>query len=284
MAFKGGTSLSKVYRVIDRFSEDVDITLDYRYFDINEDLNNLNELSGNQLRKLSDKLTKKVVIYVKEVILPYLQSQLLNLPENQNFSIDFYEESNEIYFSYPTLTSSDGYTLEYVLIELGGRNVVNPNETAHIAPYVADLIPELDFPCGDVIVLSGQRTFWEKVTLAHYECNRNTLRENADRLSRHWYDLVMLSRHQVGKNAINNRDLLHEVIEHKKIFFNSGYANYDSCLNGNIKLLPTDDSLKQLKHDYNNMLASNLMYQTPPSFEKIVEEIKELEQSVNSIM
>ncbi len=213
MAFKGGTSLSKVYQVIDRFSEDVDITLDYRYFD--ENIDNLDELSNRQRKILSDKLSEKVKRYANDTLLPYFQSAISELPNAKNFSLKIDDSGEKIHFYYPSIypsiATSDEYILDYVLVELGGRNVVDPHQTAIIKPYIAEIVPELLYPSGNITVLCAERTFWEKITLAHYECNRKAFRENAHRLSRHWYDLFMLSRHDVGKSALENRALLGRV-------------------------------------------------------------------------
>jgi hypothetical protein len=53
----------------------------------------------------------------------------------------------------------------------------------------------------------------------------------------------MLSKHQLGQSAINNRALFENVVEHKKVFYNARYANYDDCLAGSLKLLPDDKTI-----------------------------------------
>jgi hypothetical protein len=105
-----------------------------------------------------------------------------------------------------------------VLIELGGRNVIDPNETHTVSPYIAELTEGLVYPNGEVVVLSPERTFWEKATLIHVECNRGELRASAERLSRHWYDLVMLAKHPAGRSAIENRQIFRIIlIYYKKV-------------------------------------------------------------------
>ena len=176
---------------------------------------------------------------------------------------------------------TDEYIRSQVLIELGGRNVIDPNETHTVSPYIAELTEGLVYPSCDVVVLSPERTFWEKATLIHVECNRGKLRASAERLSRHWYDLVMLAKHSAGQSAIENRELFEEVVRHKKVFFYTSYANYDACLAGRLKLLPETDSLKSLREDYEKMVGAGMMYSTPPSFDEIVELIRNLENRVN---
>ncbi|MEQ1966701.1 nucleotidyl transferase AbiEii/AbiGii toxin family protein [Xenorhabdus nematophila] len=281
MAFKGGTSLSKVFNVINRFSEDIDITLDYRYL-----LNGIDPLSGsyskNQIKKLSEHLKQRVHQYANEMIVPHIQSELNDLSFSELHSIRIDESGEKIWVSYPSVTEeSDEYLKSEVLIELGGRNVIDPNELHIIRPYLSDLVPELEFPSGQVVVLSPERTFWEKATLIHVECRRG-LKENADRLSRHWYDLVMLSQHEIGHRAIADRELLEDVIRHKSVFFNASYAGYEECLVGRLSLLPNNEVLSALKADYQNMISAEMIYGIAPSFDELIEAIKQIQYRINS--
>ncbi len=188
----------------------------------------------------------------------------------------------KFWVSYPSVTEeSDEYLKSEVLIELGGRNVIDPNELHIIRPYLSDLVPELEFPSGQVVVLSPERTFWEKATLIHVECRRG-LKENADRLSRHWYDLVMLSQHEIGHRAIADRELLEDVIRHKSVFFNASYAGYEECLVGRLSLLPNNEVLSALKADYQNMISAEMIYGIAPSFDELIEAIKQIQYRINS--
>ncbi|MDX7985809.1 nucleotidyl transferase AbiEii/AbiGii toxin family protein [Xenorhabdus sp. 12] len=281
MAFKGGTSLSKVFDVINRFSEDIDITLDYRYL-----LNGIDPLSDNasksKLRKVSEQLKQHVQQYANEIIVPHIQSQLNELPSSELHSIRIDESGEKIWVSYPSVTEeSDEYLKSEVLIELGGRNVVDPNECHIIRPYLSDLVPELEFPSGQVVVLSPERTFWEKATLIHVECRRG-IRENADRLSRHWYDLVMLAQHEIGHRAMSDRQLLNDVIRHKSAFFNASYAGYEECLAGRLLLLPSNEVLPALKADYQSMISAEMIYGIAPSFDELFEAIKQIQYRINA--
>ena len=282
MAFKGGTSLSKVYGVIDRFSEDVDITLDYRAFD--EGFDPFAEgVSRTKTKQFSDRLKSYVLAYATEVVVPYLESELAKLPTAEQHTVELDDGGEKIWVTYPSVVEgTDEYIRSQVLIELGGRNVIDPNETHIVSPYIAELTQGLVYPSSEVVVLSPERTFWEKATLIHVECNRGKLRESAERLSRHWYDLVMLSAHPAGQSAVENRELFEEVVRHKKVFFHTGYANYDACLDGRLKLLPETDTLESLRADYEKMVGAGMMYSTPPSFGEIIDSIRYLERRVNS--
>jgi len=281
MAFKGGTSLSKIYSVIDRFSEDIDITLDYQKF--NDAFNPFAEdASKNAIKKFSERLKGYVQHYTNNVVHPYIASQLQLLSTHEDYYIEISDNGEKIWVHYPSaIENADEYLKSSILIELGGRNVINPNEQHAVSPYIAELVAGLVLPSGQVIVLSPQRTFWEKATLIHVECNRNKLKATANRLSRHWYDLVMLAQHPLGEAAINNRELLENVVRHKQVFFNVSYANYDVCLANEFRLIPDDDLIIELKRDYQNMLNAGMMYGEPPSFDEIMAKIHKIEKMIN---
>ncbi|WP_275347022.1 nucleotidyl transferase AbiEii/AbiGii toxin family protein [Xenorhabdus bovienii] len=117
--------------------------------------------------------------------------------------------------------------------------------------------------------------------MIHVECHRG-VRESANRLSRHWYDLVMLFQHDIGKKAIRNRELLEDVIKLKSVFFNARYANYEECLDKRLLLLPHDKGLTALRADYQDMLSSEMIYGLPLTFEEIVGSIQQIERQINS--
>lgn len=283
MAFKGGTSLSKVYGAIDRFSEDVDITLDYRCFE--EDFDPFADgISNSKIKKFSERLKGYVKEYANNNVMPFLRAELDKLPTAQHHVIEADESGEKVWVSFPSVTEEiDDYLKSQILIELGGRNVIDPNEQHTISPYVAALTADVDYPTSEVVVLSPERTFWEKATLIHIECSRGQLKENAERLSRHWYDLVMLSQHAYGQAAVRNRELLKDVVRHKKVFFKAAYANYDACLESQLQLLPQDETLDGLRADYEKMIDAGMMYKTAPTFDEIVESTQQLQRAINTL-
>ena len=284
MAFKGGTSLSKIYGAINRFSEDVDVSIDYRAF--GEDFDPFaTDVSKNAIRLFSDRLKGYVCQYVNDVIVPYINTRLEAMPRPEEYEIEISEDGEKIWVNYPSAfksESGDAYLESSVLIELGGRNVIDPNERHTVTPYILESVTDLDLPSGKVTVLSPERTFWEKVTLIHVECNRKRLRENMNSLSRHWYDLQMLATHDVGRAAINNRALLEEVIRHKNVFFNYSYANYEACLSNEVRLVPNEDVIAKLRTDYEKMLETGMIYGEPLPFDVIIAGIREIEREVNA--
>ena len=280
MAFKGGTSLSKVFNLIHRFSEDCDITIDYRFFNQTLELENT---SRSQLKKISEHLKQQLKTYVSETILPYLQKHITNDLPDDAYEIQLSEDGEQLHFYYPIVAkSSSGYIRDHVLIEFGIRNSTEPCEKHPITPYLAkEINNNIELPQPIINTLSPLRTFWEKVTLIHVECNRDRFVKSPERLSRHWYDLFMLNNSWVGPMAISHSDIFESVIEYKKAFYNASYACYDDCLNRKFKLIPSPESLKNLSSDYSHMINANMFYQEPPSFDEIIASLKKLETKLN---
>lgn len=281
MAFKGGTSLSKVFGAIARFSEDVDITLDYRGLDGSFDPF-AEGVSRNRLKKFSEDLKSFVRDHAHSVVVPHFQKLLAAEFDVEAFRLEVSDDGEQLRVHYQTVLEAPGdYVGNSVLIEFGGRNITEPNEEHEVRSDIADHIAELEFPRSTVSVLSPARTFWEKATLMHVECQRDEFRVTAERLSRHWYDLAMLADLEHGQAAVADRALLADVVKHKKIFYNAGYANYDACVLGQIRLIPQDAALAALRDDFQRMIGAGMFIGEPPAFDAIVDRLRALETTIN---
>jgi len=278
MAFKGGTSLSKCFGLIDRFSEDVDVTIDFREFFPNLDLS---KESKNALKTKRERIKDEVNKYVVNTVIPRLQ---------QSFSTEFndtlrykFEDGEKLYIYYPTVFEPkvDDYVKNNVLIEFGGSNKTEPNEEQIVKPYLD--LEGIILPIAKVLVYSPLRTFWEKVTLIHVECHRGRLTEAPDRLSRHWYDLAKLSKSWLRSDALRDKALLNDVLQVKKAFFNASYANYDKCDNNEFCLIPKDDEIDKLKTDYLNMIEAGMFLNEPEEFHVVIEELGLLQGLLNRV-
>lgn len=278
MAFKGGTSLSKVFNAIYRFSEDIDITISYCSLEGTDPF----ALSKSQQRKLSDRLKEGVDRHVREKIVPYLSTALSTAFAEPGASVERVDEET-VKIVYPAVAGDAGsYMPDSVKIEFGGRNSTEPQEKHTVTPYMAGQVPTLEFPVAAARVLAPARTFWEKATLIHVECGRGDATPSVERKSRHWYDLAMLADGPIGKDAIGQRALLEDVVKHKKVFFSSGGANYDACLSNRLRLVPDGALLDALRLDYRAMRKAGMFYREPPSFDDILERLRQLEATVNA--
>ena len=281
MAFKGGSSLSKVYRIIDRFSEDVDITLDYRAFDDGFDPF-APGVSRSGIKRFSHRLRTYVKTYIRDVVVNALTAASEDLATASGHAIQIVDDGETVRVAYPSaVEKSTGCLRSEILLEFGGRNVIEPNMQHTIVPDIAALVPDLDYPTASVTVLSASRTFWEKATLIHVECHRRRLADRPDRLSRHWFDMACLASHDVGRAALVDRVLLEDVVRLKKIFFNASYAHYDRCLDGRLRLVPDDDQLPGLRADYDAMRTAGIVGDGAPDFESLVERIRDVETRAN---
>ena len=280
MVFKGGTSLSKAFSIIHRFSEDVDITLDHRDFPEAPDPFAVG-LSKTQVKKIGGQLTEQAGRHVRNVLYPALSESFRQVTAGKG-QPQLTVDCQEIDLIYPSaLGGGQGYIEDKIKIEFGGRNAVEPNVASEIIPYLAEHVPTLNFPTSSVEVLAPERTFWEKATLIHVECHRpGGLRR--DRISRHWYDLAMLAKSDVGERALANVDLLADVLKYKNKFFNSSYANYDACLDGGFLLVPIGDSLVKLEADYKAMIEARMFEETPRPFEEILAVLSVVESKINT--
>lgn len=281
MAFKGGTSLSKVYNAISRFSEDVDITIAYDALDDSIDPFDP-RTSGKARSRYSDTLKAKVAAHVTDVVAPHMRTALADELGLKPDAVELDDGNPEnIFIHYPSAFDEPGdYLTNRVKVEFGGRNAILPNEAHTIHPYVEEHAQSLAFPEARVQVLAAERTFWEKATLIHVACGR-PLRQDSTRQSRHWYDLDRLSQSDIGASALADRELLAHVVKVKKVFFNSSTADYDACLNGGLRLIPTGDSLAALERDYSDMCDAGMILGDPLNFRDIIVRLGSLADTVN---
>ena len=285
-AFKGGTSLSKIWNVISRFSEDIDVTIDYRSFDIGFD-HTKDPVSSNRRTQISEELRERVKQYTKSTVMPWLNNQLYEELQSNGYKLTCSEDGEKIMLDYPSaISEKNDYIRDSVLLEFGGRNTLEPNDKHKVTTYLSQAknIQGIDFPeANDIVTIDVLRTFWEKVTLIHERCGKPPQNVKAVRLSRHWYDLHML----VGGNcidinaALKDDAVLREVVALKNVFFYSGSAKYASCLEGNMILTPDDDLLGRIAEDYDEMRNMNLVVGKPPSFDEILKSIGLIQKTVN---
>ncbi len=292
LVFKGGTSLSKGFDIIQRFSEDIDITLKtslleshFGTFDFDDPLTQWNESwSRNKLKKSLEKLRALGQTYVDEVMLPYLQNKLENLTSLGVTIRSEGEMTLNVY--YPKVLNDKEYGGEYihpiVKIEVGVRSTPEPNITQSIQSFIEEVKGEAE-PVT-VTILRPDRTFWEKVTILHAENSRNEPERihKRNRMSRHLYDIVKLFESDFGKEALSSRDLLETVVKHKAVFFKDNKARYDEATPDLLRLVPKGEMLKRFKDDYEDM-AKVMFSQEPPEFEKIMETLEEIEAIIRKL-
>ena len=284
LIFKGGTSLSKVFKVIDRFSEDVDLSLSRRDLGFADDRDPEQAgISKSEGKRRLDALVEECRRTVKEKLLPELRRDFATVLGSSGWSVELDDaDPQTIIFAYPQsdITGALKYVRPAIRLEMGARSDDWPAVDAEITPYAAESFPKMfTHATCRVRTLSAERTFWEKATLLHAECHRPTAKNSADRHSRHYYDLYCLSRHDLGRQALKRDDLLERVVKHKSFFFASAWANYESAKPGTLRLVPNAERLTALGKDYDDMQA--MMFGESPKWADIVRALKQLEDRIN---
>ncbi len=291
LVFKGGTSLSKAFNAIRRFSEDIDLSFDRADLGYTGNRDPEKEgLSRKKVGQLIDDLVRDVELHIAEKLLPALRASIvrqLGEPTNGEWSLEIDgADAQTVNFHYPTALAAAEYeSMRYITprvkLEFGARGDPWPTEERVIRPYAADDYPNFfENPDSTVVVLSARRTFWEKATALHAEAHRPAESSTPQYFSRHYYDLAMLLDTDEGKAAATDFELLEQVAKHKAIFFRSGWASYDTARPGSLRLLPNEARLKDLRADYRAM-APMMFDESPPSFDDILAKVAALQETIN---
>lgn len=292
LVFKGGTSLSKAFDAIRRFSEDIDLSFDRAELGYTGDRDPEKEgISKKQAARLIGDLVGDVERHIAEKLLPALRTAIveqLGKPANGEWALEIDAgDAQTVNFHYPTalpITDYEGmaYITPRVKFEFGARGDPWPTEERVIRPYAADDYPDFfEHPDTSVTVLSARRTFWEKATALHAEAHRPAGSPTPQYFSRHYYDLAMLLDTDEGRAAAPDFALLAQVAKHKATFFRSGWASYDTAQPGTLRLMPNVARVKDLRGDYRAM-APMMFDETPPSFDDILGKIAMLQETINS--
>jgi len=283
LVFKGGTSLSKVFRVIERFSEDIDLSLSPGFVGLTDVAS---DISRNQANKWMEQAEAACSVVVREQLMRELErtvSDVLGARAEPylDFEIDATTESPVILFRYPT-TQQSGY--EYlrrsVKLEFGSLTDQQPADHHPVRPWLADDQPSLfsDWDC-QVISLEVERTFWEKATILHAESNRPDDRPTPARFSRHYADVAALAKHPLGAQAVAMHDLRVRVVEWKSKFFASTWARYDLARPGTFGILPQPARVAALQADHRAM--RDMYLGDSPEFSAIIAVLEELDHEIN---
>lgn len=285
LTFKGGTSLSKVYKIIDRFSEDIDLTCNIREIvpDLLRDGNPI-PASASQAKKITDQVRDRLPNWIETEVLPILLSALQRDGLQANLSFDG-NENEKLILKYDSIKRGTGYATSTIQLEFGGRATGEPHHRHEITCDMAQAINQIAFPTARPLVMAAERTFWEKATAAHVYCKQGRLR--GDRYSRHWYDLAAMTKSGHAQAAINDLELARAVAEHKSMFFAQkdvakNPIDYKAAVNSEIQIIPEGNALEELKKDYAAMLADGLLSTDQPNFDEVIFTCTELQNQINS--
>lgn len=283
LVFKGGTSLSKVYGAIRRFSEDVDLTYDIRA--IAPDLVKTSESNPvpqtrSQGKKWSDQVRERLPVWVKQQALAVINQRL----ENDNLTAKAEADGDKIFVRYAPLETGNGYVSPAIMLEFGARSTGEPSELHDVVCDAAQYLETLEFPTARPKTMKAERTFWEKATAIHVFCVQGKLR--GERFARHWYDLVRLDDAGIADAALKDRKLAETVAEHKTWFFSEKdragtTIDYHKVVNGALKLVPEGETRAVLERDYQHMVEDGLLLDEPETFGALMQRCADIESRAN---
>ena len=292
--FKGGTSLSKSYNIIERFSEDIDLTIarDAPYLrDGDSPLDD--EISNKERGRRTVSLKSNAQKFVHDHVAPRLRQAIEDaLESRKGWKLEPDPDDKDqqtLLFVYPP---TSGYGLNYgddyggradtdyikprIKLEFGARGDPEPSEVLPISPYIAEEFPDL-MPSAQVEVptLAAERTFFEKVTILHALAHNGRLRPA---MSRHYYDTFMLARAGIAKRAAEDPALLASVVRNKSLMFPDNKASYETADLAGLTLLPRDEDVSELRKDY---AAMEVMFaDARPKFDELVEGLADLQRQL----
>jgi hypothetical protein len=283
LTFKGGTSLSKVYRIIDRFSEDIDLTYDIRAL-IPDLLREGDPIpaSASQEKRISSAVRARLPEWIEKTVQPLFQEAVKGSGVPVAIHIGG-KDRDKLILSYLPVRAGTGYAAPNIQLEFGARATGEPHQIRPVSCDMAPLIVGVDFPTAQPLVMAPERTFWEKATAAHVYCLQGRLR--GERYSRHWYDLAALARTEFLESAINDHALAMQVARHKSMFFAEKDAaghwiDYHQAVSGSLQLIPQGASLAALENDYAAMLEDGLLALHQPNFTELVESCRAIQDRV----
>lgn len=291
LLFKGGTSLSKGFGLIKRFSEDIDVTV-FRD-DIGEPatIEELDALSGKKRKARLDAIKDACKAYIngplRAELTMILQDRLratgVNAGAARVEADDTDPDGQTLLIWYPAATPRSDYVRAAIKLESGAKSALDPNSEVPVKPYVDDDLPALDLTVPAVRTVDPERTFWDKVVILHglrrWFDKRGELRGGGQRVSRHYYDLHQLAAAPVGAAAIAEQTLGADCVAHARMFFNRPDFDLASAVPGSFALAPHNAMIAQLRVDYRAM--QGMIFGDPPDFEAVLDSISSLEARLN---
>ena len=276
LVFKGGTSLSKVWKVIRRFSEDIDLAIDPSIWGFEGDLT----------KKQIKRLRKTSSIFVRDELCRSLQKAVSETGMEQWLQVESdpdgegdgtYPEPRVIHISYKSLFDEDlPYLNSEVKLEIGARSLLEPMAKAAVTSILEDTLPT-STTIKQVMIPTAlaEKTFLEKAFLLHELFSAQSSRE-ANRKSRHLYDLAQIMNTDIASRAIADDDLWNTIHHHRELFTSMSGVDYTPDIRKRIRLLPPDDVIDDWRSDYKDM-QSSMIYGEKPTFTELMKKMRELE-------
>jgi hypothetical protein len=287
LLFKGGTSLSKAFGLISRFSEDIDITV------FRDDLGQpagpaeLEALSGKQRRLRLEAIREACQAFIQGDFDTGLRERAVEFIQ-QGFTLEADRDDADgqsLLLWYPTaVAQADGYVRSAVKIESGAKSALDPHTAASVTPYVADDLPHLDLRVTNVTTVQPERTFWDKIVILHglrqWYGRRGELRHGGQRVSRHYYDVHQLLRSPQAAGWMANVPLAEDCARHARLFFGSADLGLEAARHGTFMLMPSTEMFEALRRDYAAM--AGMIFRDVPTLRDVLASVEQAEATINA--
>ena len=291
LLFKGGTSLSKAFGLISRFSEDIDVTVFREDIGETASVETLEALSGQKrqakLNAIKDACQSYIGGAFMDQLTAYFRDTLeraqISRPPNVELDLDDASRQSLLLWYPSVLAEPDGYIRPAVKIECGAKSALDPNSSQAIRPYVAEDVPGLELTVSNIVTVDAERTFWDKIVILHGLRNwfdrRGALRGGGQRVSRHYYDVYQLLASGIGEAALADSALGRDCVRHAQMFFNSPDLGLITASPGTFALTPAAPMVADLHRDYAAM--SGMIFGDVPSFDAVLDSIGTFEMRLN---
>jgi hypothetical protein len=286
LTFKGGTSLSKAWQLIERFSEDIDVVIDRDFLGFGGEHSPERAPSRKKQRQWLDELKAASQARIRQSLQPALAARIAEkLRPGTEWRLDSDPDDPDaqtLLFAYPTVFGEATYVTPRVKIELGARSDTDPADTPEIEPYLAGAFPDLRASSRfSVRVVAARRTFWEKAMLLHEETYRPSEKRRGERMSRHYYHLFSLIRRGIADEAVADQGLFERVAAHRAVFFRYTWMDYGTLRSGTLRLLPEPAQREAWERDYAAM-RDTMFFGEAPAFDEILAVVGEFERQFNA--
>jgi hypothetical protein len=278
MVFKGGTSLSKAWSLIERFSEDIDLAVDRRFYGFEGDLG----------KKQRTNLRKKANTYITEQLYPELSLRFKEKGVDVSLELEEITTSDQdpiiILVNYPNVIESPDYIMPRVKVELGCRSLIEPFSIRTFNSFLDEIYPDASFAKQPIHIptVDPERTLLEKIFLLHEEFQRSDEKIRVDRMSRHLFDIYKLAASPFAEKVLLNQELYTEIVCHRQSFTKLGGVDYRLHNPGTINPIPPDNLLDAWKKDY-SIMQEQMIYADSPSFDTMLEAIRNYISKINQL-
>lgn len=288
LLFKGGTSLSKAFGLISRFSEDIDITVFRDDLGQAADVADLTALSGKKRRARLDAIRAACQTFIAGPLTAHFTQLAASVIPEARFRLEPDPDDADgqtLLFWYPAVTATGGdYVRSAVKIESGAKSALDPHVAAAVKPYVAQDVPDLDLTVANVTTVKPERTFWDKVIILHglrqWHDRHGELRHGGQRISRHYYDVHQLMQAASADEWQTDRALAIDCAQHARLFFGSADLGLDTAIPGTFTLTPSAAMRDALVRDYAAM--SGMIFGEIPALDAVLASAERFEQIVNT--